>query len=621
MGAVRIIDFDIWQPGYAGAIVTFCLPGTETAIDLYSDYALTVPASNPQTLDRLDKDGVSYGKLTVPLYTSQPYYWKADSNDTSGRIDPALTDLIGEDASQATVKRVNGSTSTELEDILGRFVFAEDFGAMSATDSGVTNATLTAAIAEAAANGGGEVIVPPGTWLFANLSLPANVVLRGAGRDVTDLQSTLADKVITINGDRAGLRSLTLDGVSQQVGSTGWYAVAQDEIVMDDVRVKRFDTGFHQKGGKHCRWTDFYVTNNLTAAKMHGDIDSGDTGLGDEFRHVSWHGGLVDQNINAGILLSYEDKKCEHVSFEDVGFETNTATALDINGARHVRASNCHWTGNTTNVAIADDAAVTDDNKVANILIEGGYMSGGAFTMQDTARNVLLDRVQVLDVDFTLTTPDNNLVLRDCIEDDLVTISGDTEKLLRQTVRDMAARSIGITSDATPTVGWGLQLEPGEVVYAEAKIIGNQRDGENSAEYHVSVSAERPGDQLAYDAQVANFTVGQIITGTNSGATALIVADADGGGTGTLTLREISGTFENNEQITDPLGGDALVNGTIAVQAVALKGSVNAIRAAREDVAGWDATFAVSGQELQVEVTGAASTTIDWTVDVETTRG
>lgn len=621
MSSQRLRDFDTWRPGYAGASVAYYVPGTNTLINVYTDYALAIPASNPQTLDRLDKDGVSYGKHTQPLYTSQSHYFIVDGNDQSGRIDPVLANLIAEDASKATVQRDGGTEAVKLEDILARIVHAEDFGELSEANSGVTDATLTAAIAAAAAQGGGEVIIRAGTWLFADLTLPIDVVLGGAGLDVTTLQSTNADKVITINGDRAGLRNLTLDGVSQQVGSIGWYAVDQDEIVMENVRVKRFDTGFHQKGGKHSRWENFYTTNNLTAAKMHGDLDSGDTGLGSEYRHNSWHGGLVDQNINYGLRLSYEDKICAHIGFEDVGFESNTGTALDVNGARHITGKNCHWIGNTTNLAVADDDAVSEDNKVTGLHLLGGYMSGGAVTVQDTAKDIVLDQMEILDVDFTLTTPDNHLILRDCIEDTLVTISGETEKLLRQTTGQGYARSIGQTSDAVATKAWGKQPDAGEVIFAVARIIGNQRDGENTAEYYIAVSAQRPGDELAYDAQVTDFTVGQFVTGDDSGARGLIIADADGGATGTLTLRTIRGEFENNERITDPLGGDALVNGTLSPQNAILLGSVDNLRAVREDVAAWAATFAVNGLELEVQVTGAAATIIDWTVDVEFSIG
>lgn len=72
------------------------------------------------------------------------------------------------------------------------------------------------------------------------------------------------------------------------------------------------------------------------------------------------------------------------------------------------------------------------------------------------------------------------------------------------------------------------------------------------------------GATLNYDAQTGNFTVGQTITGGTSGATAVIDADADAGATGVLTLSSVMGIFQNNEIITDPLGGSATVNGVLS---------------------------------------------------------
>ena len=91
--------------------------------------------------------------------------------------------------------------------------------------------------------------------------------------------------------------------------------------------------------------------------------------------------------------------------------------------------------------------------------------------------------------------------------------------------------------------------------------------------------------------------------------------------TGTLTLRSISGTFENNETITDGAGGSALVNGAISAQDVVLLGSVEDLDTLHEDVAGWAATMDASVGEARVRVTGAASTTISWTVLVELVGG
>ena len=66
---------------------------------------------------------------------------------------------------------------------------------------------------------------------------------------------------------------------------------------------------------------------------------------------------------------------------------------------------------------------------------------------------------------------------------------------------------------------------------------------------------------LAYDGQSGNFTVGQVVTGTTSAATGTIAADTDAGTTGVLSLTGITGVFVDNEAITDPVTGAAVVNG------------------------------------------------------------
>ena len=69
------------------------------------------------------------------------------------------------------------------------------------------------------------------------------------------------------------------------------------------------------------------------------------------------------------------------------------------------------------------------------------------------------------------------------------------------------------------------------------------------------VSGDSP--ELNYDTQTGNFTIGQIVTGTTSGAYGEITGDVDNGDNGTLSLKEITGTFAAAEAITDPLGGAA----------------------------------------------------------------
>lgn len=71
-----------------------------------------------------------------------------------------------------------------------------------------------------------------------------------------------------------------------------------------------------------------------------------------------------------------------------------------------------------------------------------------------------------------------------------------------------------------------------------------------------------PVNRLNYDAETANFTVGQTLTGGASGATAPIVEVVDNGTTGFLILGAITGgPFQDNETITDPLGGSATADG------------------------------------------------------------
>jgi hypothetical protein len=68
---------------------------------------------------------------------------------------------------------------------------------------------------------------------------------------------------------------------------------------------------------------------------------------------------------------------------------------------------------------------------------------------------------------------------------------------------------------------------------------------------------------LAYKTQTVNFTVGLVVTGGTSGATATIIADSDSGATGTLTLDNINGVFQADEALTDSGTGAAVVTSAV----------------------------------------------------------
>ncbi len=618
MTAIRVSEFDIWRAGFGGSSVVIRAPNGGSNLTLYSDEALTtVLTPNPQVLDSQTEDGVIYGKFSVPVYVNAAYELFVDSLDVTGIVRPGLTTLAAQDASEATVMPTGGSVATTLEELFARNVFAEDYGELGA--SAATNTTtLTAAIGVAAANGGGFVYLPPGTFYFTSLSLSAGVILAGGGRAVTTLACQTAAECITISGDGAGLQRLTLDGINLVVGGVGVYSKANDEIFFSDVDIKRFETGIHIKGARRSNWKDLYLTACTTGAKLHGDIDSGGGSDGDEYRNNAWVGGLVSLCTTTGVEFSYVDRKCWHNSLSDVGFESNAGTALIDNGAQQINLDDCWFTGNTVNITLDDDSDTTanPDNQIVGFLVKHSNLNGGTITATGQCQDVIYEKCSIEDVDITLTAPGNDILVKDCTEDTLVTLSGDGEKWVR--IRSVNhGQSSGLTTDATPTKAWSIELNPGQRCFLEAKVIGNQKEAAAGGEYHFSVSAHRPGSALAYDGQTANFTAGETLTGATSGATALIQADSDSGTTGTLTLRDIVGVFENNEVITDGAGGDALANGILVPANAALLGAVTALRTAREDVAGWDATFAVNATEVELQVTGAAGDTVEWLCDVE----
>lgn len=614
MPAILIEEFDTWRPKYGAATVTVYAAGTTTPLTVYSDEGLSTSVDNPQTLLSTTVNGVTYGKFSAPRYVGAAYELDIDGTDQTGIQRPPLTSLSGENASDATVTTTDGTRSRPLDDRFDDVIHALDYGELGAV-AATNDATLTAAIGAAASNGGGIVLIPEGTYEFNDLTLSAGVVLRGEGREVTTLQCQTGGDCITINGDRAGLQDLTFDGVSNVASSVGIFSKANDEIVLNDVLIKRFVTGIHMKGGRDCHWGKLYIDSCGTGVKLHGDNDAGNGADGDELRYITWNGGKVSNCTTIGVDLSFEDKKCWHNALRDVGFKDNTGTALNINGARWTLVENCWWNGNTTTIAVDDDDD-TDNasiNTVIGLHIKNASIEDGAVTFDNTCQDIVLDFCEITDVDFTLTSVTNNILVRNSIEDSDVTISGDTTAFTRW--RDITRnQSAGVTTGSSATKAWAVKLDPGQAGIIEAHVVAQQRNGENVAHYHYVGQVHRPGSTLDYDAQTANFTVGDTLTGGTSGATAIIMADSDSGTTGTLTLGNIVGAFEDNETITDDSGGSATSNGVLTPQNCVID-ATQPLATLNEDVVGWGVAFAVASDEIEIQVTGASSTTIDWTVD------
>jgi hypothetical protein len=609
----RIPDFDLWRPGYAGASVAVRVVGTDVLAAIFADAALTVPLANPQTLLTLESADIQYGKWAQPVYAGGVVFLDINSTDRTAEITPALSDLDGEVASGALVTPTGAVVASTLADLLSRFFHAEDYGALDGASAATNTTTLTAAIGAAAAAGGGAVIIPAGTFPFNTLTLPEGVLLVGHGRGITVLQSTSAGNVITLSGDRCGFAHISIDGVLSQATSVGILSDERDEIVFDDAEVLRFETGIKVMGGERGAWRDLYIENCGTGVLFKGE--------GAAVRHFEWRGGLVTNCTVAGVQCEYFDAVVSHNVLADVGFENNPVLGLSLIGARFAEFIGCWFVGpdETADLLnVADDSPANADNTILDVTFTACRFDTGEMKFEDSCETLIFDRCSFLNIDVTLTLPTHSILIRDCVEDAQTTLLGEGTKWLRWRSTEHGT-STGITTDASPTKAWGLTLDPGQVVMAQARVVANQVNGIQTAEYLIACSAKRPGSSLAYDTQVANFTVGQMVTGATSGATGLITADADGGATGTLTLRTITGAFLDNETITDPLGGQALVNGALVAVNVTLLGTNESVRPAREDAAAWDALFAANGPELELRVTGEASKTIQWVVDVDVT--
>lgn len=618
MSTINLGLFDLWRPDYGGAQVSVFKAGTTTLATIYSDYLLTVEADNPITLSEMLYQGVCYGKWSTPLYVNEAVELSIDGDQESGIVSPSISVLAGMDASLATVKADGTPDDRTLQKFAADTVRVEQFGTLSDSSTGNTT-ILELAIGHASAKGGGCVMVPPGTWPFKQLSLPGNTIICGAGRGATTITSDVAGDVITITGDGAGLKDLTLDGINLQTNSIGVLSVGYDEIRFDECTVKRFDTGIHFKGGRRGRWTGFQIDGCNTGGKLHGDIDTGGGSNGDNFSLNDWTVGSVFQCLTIGLDIKYVDRPLDQNKFESVDFRDNPVDAIVITGARFTEFENCRWDGNGRNISVNDDSDTSlTDNKIFGLRIHNGSMNAGTNVFAGKCQDIIFDSIQLFGVTQQMNSPENNVLAKNSQEDALVTIAGDGTKYTRLRDTDFGAIVVGLTTDATGLIAYSAPIEPGEFAYMETVIIGVQRNDTDRACYKMSAGAYRPGSTLSFDNQVAAFTADEVITGQTSGATARVMAVS----APNLTLKDIVGTFLDNEQITGDLGGDALVDGTITDNAPVLSMAAVANRAIYESAGatGWNGTVVLSGNGIGVQVTGAASDTIEWTVETTVKR-
>ena len=620
MAVMSIRDHEHWLEGYQGAVVRILKAGTTTLADVYLDEALTTPADNPQTLmKRTDGLNRQFGKWAQPLYTDQAVQVESLPNELSGIQRPALVALTDEDASDATVAATGTTGDRTLADRAAEVINLLDYGSI---DTAVAaTATMAAAIGEAASRGGGVVQLPEGSITLNTIALPGKVTVRGHGIGVTTIVSEVGGNVITLGGDQAGLADLTLDGIDLATGSVGIFGKARNRFMMMNVEVKRFEIGVYAQGGQDWLWRNVTVDNCVNNLRLYGDIDQGDPVPGDEFSGLDWLQGYVRYSTGIALDMGVVDRPVRHNTIAQVDFIDNIGTqAVRLHAASNTVFRQCYWDGNIVNIETEDDPDETLEYRiVSDIIIDGGQMYQGKSVFTETSQNVILRNVELDDCTIELDPSlVNQILLIDCSEY-LMTATLDTTKLSRwRTIEQGLVQ--GFTTSATPAIVYKRKLAPNEVVHFDIRATAEQINGGDFAAFHVSHAARCAPATLAYDDQTANFAVGETITGETSGATAVITADSDSGTSGTLSLASVVGEFEDNELITDGATGSARVNGTLSLGVVSLAGSASDVFShATAGASAWAVALVVSAQEAQVQLTGAASDTINWSVRVQET--
>lgn len=606
--ARQIEEFAIWRPNYGGETVNVYVAGTTTLANLWLDEAATQAASNPQVLLDYEVDDIHYGRFQAPVYVEGAYELDIVGLHRTGIQREPITSLDGEDASKAIASIPGVSHTKELEDWLAQEVWAEaygDFGGSASDNSDLINTATGAA-------GGRVVKLPAGTIAITLLTLPEDVILEGQGEGVTILQSSVAGTVITLNNG-SGLAGLTLDGINKVGGSRGIYGDQRERCSLRDVRVKRFETGIKWDGGVRHRYRDLIIED---CSKLM-DLVSGNA-----FTDMIWLGGELTLAVLEGIRWETSDtENVARLNFLNLYAHDNAGDTLIARGGRSIIFSNPDFRDNTKHMIIQGWPST-----LRAFYVEGGQFLNGEIDFIDDIPDIRFRGTHFTqhtwNLDVFVKQP---LRLVDCEEASDTVVTGNGVWIRREPASRRGQARV-VVSDATPVPIWTLTLQPGQVITAMAEIVGRSLDSQEIWGYVKGAIANKPASQLPYDNVVASFTVGQIVTGSNNGATGLIVADTGGD---TLHLIKITGTFGNDETITDPLGGEAQVNGGLNNQALVLRSPTVTGRNIAVHTSGstvepfaFESDAAVAGEfiaassTLELHVHSKAGIDVEWFADV-----
>lgn len=617
--AILIWQFDLWREGYAGAVVEIFKEGTTTNADVYEDINLSTPADNPQVLLSQTLNGRTFGKFTTSLYTPDAYYLVINGIESTGVFYSGIRTLAGEVGTEMWVVSDKGGIQRTAGQRAGDTIHVLDFGNFLEVDGSTTEntTTLTAALGVASAANGGEVILPAGTFKISTINLPANVVLRGQGRNATIIQSEEDDNIVSVTGENAGLMDLCLDGINLEPGSVGLFTRGQDSLRISEVTIKRFEMGLKAQGGADHHYINLFVENCTNCVELRGDADASSTNDGAAFTDLKWDGGAVSESTEYGLRLRYIDLDIRGLTIRDVSFIDNVGTsAMSIEGAESLIFEDCLFSsGNILRHLQTSDATA---NNVENIEFRSCEFVGKEIKLGGSCKDVVFDRTVL---DSTLSINANNpsypIMFRDSVEATTVTQTGNTDKISRWTSVDNGVFRIQTSSGVSTATVFKRILEPGELVHMEVFATAVQ---ENSAAYGTmkkTAAAYGLPASLPWDGQTGNFTAGLVVTGGTSGAKGRIQSQTDAGVTGSLNLLRVTGTFQNNEALTDTSAGAAVVDGVITYGNATMIGPVQIDHFGQSAGATtWDVDVTTSGREVQVKVKGVTTGITDWNVMV-----
>lgn len=611
---LRVAEFDIWRPGYAGATVEIVVAGTTTLASIYTDPLLSVPATNPQILATFsDSNGRTYGRFANPIYVGVPYQLIINAEGSTGIEQVPLAALDGADVSLATVVSSRaGSVARTLRLALDDTISALAFGPLLFNSPSNNTATLTAAIAAAAADGGGVVLVPKGIFDLTTLSLPQGVRLRGAGRGATELRSTQGQAVVTMAGANAGLEDLTLSGANAVINSVGIRAINKANLALRNVAVTAFATGLHISGGDGVAFEELHVSACTRGAYLVGELLPGQGGAA--LRSLEWRGGSVASCINAGLVVEGVDAEAQNLVFEQVYFDANAADAVTITGGRSVMFPSCFWRGNLGNLKIEDGANPVNKavNTSRSVRVLGGRMDGGEIRFNGECRAVVFDNTELLGVSLIASVPAEPIILRDCFENAAVQQTGAVERIARLKTNQRGRFRL-TTMNNTATAAWQIEVPPGDVVRIRADAVARRMNGLEVASYVAEGVISRPGAALDFGSASTTIMAGSTVTGATSGATAKVIAVTQVGAAGTVTLRDVAGTFQTGESLVFS-GGPTATASSALVTSNALAGTVGV---SAGNLAVYSMTMDASGALARLMVRGEASHTVEWEVMVD----